>query len=35
MAGVVGLICGGDEAEYFLAQDWTGSIALIWLRKLG
>jgi hypothetical protein len=31
MAGVLGVIWGGDEAEYFQGEDWTGSITLIWL----
>jgi hypothetical protein len=35
MAGVVRVIWGKSEAEYFFGRDWTGGIALIWLRKLG
>jgi hypothetical protein len=34
MAGVVSVIWGRREAECFFGQDWTGGIALIWLRKL-
>jgi hypothetical protein len=34
MAGVMPLIWGGDEAEYFSWQVWTGQITLIWLNKL-
>src|SRR5882724_3652328 len=28
------VIWGQREAEYFLAEDWTGGIGLIWLKKI-
>jgi hypothetical protein len=34
MAGFVGVIWGGGEAEYFCGRDWTGQITLKSLRKI-
>jgi hypothetical protein len=33
MAGVVEVIWGGSEAEYFYARDWTEQITLKSLQK--
>ncbi len=32
--GVMAVIWGRREAECFSCEDWTGGIALMWLRKL-
>ncbi len=32
--GVMGVIWGRREGEYFCGEDWTGGIGLIWLKKL-
>jgi hypothetical protein len=34
MAGVVVVIWGSREAEYFCVRDWTGQIALKQLKKI-
>jgi hypothetical protein len=34
MAGVVGVIWGGSEAEYFRVRDWTVQITLKRLKKI-
>jgi len=34
MAGVVGVIWGRGEAEYFCGRDWTGQISLKLLQKI-
>ena len=34
MAGVVRVICGRDEAEYFCGRGWTGQISLKMLEKI-
>ena len=34
MAGVLLLIWGSGEADYFCARDWTGQITLNRLRKI-
>jgi hypothetical protein len=33
MAGDMDVIWGRREAKYFLGEDWTGSISLIWFDK--
>ena len=35
MAGVVGVIWGNREANYFCREGWTDSISLIWFDKFG
>jgi hypothetical protein len=34
MAGVVGVIWGTDEADYFCGRGWTGQISLSLLEKI-
>jgi hypothetical protein len=34
MAGVVGVIWGSREADYFCGRDWTGQISLSLLEKI-